>query len=104
METFRDVDIVSSIYVDDLVSGSDDVQSTYEFYLKSKLRLATAGFMLRKFVTNSDELQRRIQEDETPDKAHKESYAKASLGVRCDEGPGVLGASCPRQTAICNLI
>ena len=38
---------------------------TYKLYTKSKLRLATAGFKLRKFVTNSDELRRMIQEEES---------------------------------------
>jgi len=49
---------LSSIYVDDVVLGSNDVESTYELYVKSKLQLAAAGFKLRKFVTNSDELHR----------------------------------------------
>jgi hypothetical protein len=42
IETFRESDpsftdkFLSSIYVDDLVSGADDVKSTYEFYVKYK--------------------------------------------------------------------
>ncbi len=53
-------------------------------------------------------MQRRVQEDVTPDKkneAHKEedqSYAKASLGVQSDEGPGgtkVLGMRIQWQVA-----
>ena len=49
MESFRETDpafvdrFLSSIYVDDLVSGCNDVQSTYEFYLKSRVRLASAA-------------------------------------------------------------
>ena len=43
---------LSSIYVDDLVSRSSELESTYEFYMKSKLRIATAGIRLRNFVTN----------------------------------------------------
>ena len=56
LETFREADpafvekFLSSIYVDDLVSGSYDIQSTHDFYLKARLRLAAAGFKLRKFV------------------------------------------------------
>ena len=70
METYQaDPDFVdkflSSIYVDDLVSGSNDLESTYKFYKKSKLRLAIVGFRLRKFITNSEELHRRIQENES---------------------------------------
>lgn len=36
----------------------------YELYLKSKSHLAEAGFRLTKFVTNSEELRRRIEADE----------------------------------------
>ena len=104
METYRDSDPVfvdkflSSIYVDDLVTGSVDVDSTYELYTKSRIRLAKAGFKLRKFVTNSEELHQLIQEREssldrreTREKTHVEedqSYAKSSLGVKTEEGPG----------------
>ena len=66
------------------------MESTYELYLKSKSRLAEAGFRLRKFVTNSEELRCRIGADEqdsrgpsTTANVEKEdqSYAKGSLGV-----------------------
>ena len=90
---------LSSIYVDDVVTGATDVESAYTFYLKSKLRLADAGFKLRKFVTNSTELYQRIQENELDAKetnsripTHSEedqSYAKSSLGIKTDEKPGV---------------
>ena len=50
-------EFLSSVYVDDVSLGSNNVESTYELYLNSKLRLAEAGFKLRKFVTNSVELQ-----------------------------------------------
>ena len=55
---------LDSIYVDDLTSGDSDVDSTFEFYVKSKLRLMDAGFNLRKFVTNSPELRTRIENNE----------------------------------------
>ena len=70
METYRDVDpqfvdkFLSSIYVDDVSLGSNNVETTYELYLKSKLRLAQAGFKLRKFVTNSEELRQLIRLNE----------------------------------------
>ena len=40
------------------------MESTYELYLKSKLRLAEAGFKLRKIVTNSDELRCQVNTNE----------------------------------------
>ena len=90
---------LSSIYVDDLVSGSKDLESTYELYLKSKIRLATAGFNLRKFATNSEELSRMIQESKSspPDgeangtsrNEENQSYAKTSLGIKTEDEPGI---------------
>ena len=53
-----------SIYVDDLTVGSHDMESAYEFYIKSKVRLAEASFNLRKFDTNSPELRQRINYNE----------------------------------------
>ena len=53
IESFQKVDpdfgdkFLSSIYVDDLVSEADDVDSAREFYLEFKMRLANAGFKLR---------------------------------------------------------
>ena len=60
MDKFR-----SSIYVDNIVLGLTDEESTYKLYLKSRIRLAEAGFKLRKFVTNSRELKRVIQRNES---------------------------------------
>ena len=119
IESFHESDpafvdkFLSSIYVDDLVSGADDVKSIYEFYVKSKVRLASAGFNLRKFVTNSHELRDLIQNDEIAATAAKkeevlqvkqvaideseepkhteedQSYAKSSLGVEVEEKQGI---------------
>ena len=116
IETYRQADpqfvdlFLSSIYVDDLVAGSGDVESTYHFYVKSRERLSTAGFNLRKFVTNSEELRKLIQSKEhqlesknkepkpTPSLGRPEtlthteedqSYAKTTLGVKTEEEEGV---------------
>lgn len=67
IESFLQVDpcfvrkFLSSIYVDDLVSGAADIDSAYKFYHKSRERLKIAGFKLRKFVSNSQELNIRIK-------------------------------------------
>jgi len=55
---------LEGIYVDDLASGDSDVDSIFEFYVKSKLRLMDASFNLRKFVTNSPEMWTRIENNE----------------------------------------
>ena len=122
IETYRHADpqfvdqFLSSIYVDDLVAGSSDVESTYHFYVKSRERLSAAGFNLRKFVTNSEKLRKLIQSKEhqlesknkeppagTAPKptqslerpetlTHAEedqSYAKTTLGVKTEQEDGV---------------
>ena len=105
METYRQADpefvdkFLSSVYVDDVVSGSRDVETAYRFYEKSRQRLSVGGFRLRKFVTNSDELRARILRNESQSEdggvgntTHAEedqSYAKSSLGVKMSEEQGV---------------
>lgn len=113
MERYRDCDplfvdkFLSSIYVDDVSLGANDIDTTYELYLKSKTRLAEAGFKLRKFVTNSVDLRHQIQlneqltpvsnHDHTADHAHREddqSYAKDTLGTKAEQvqkGHKILG-------------
>lgn len=94
METYREVDpgfikkLLHSIYVDDVTLGAEDVVSGYELYLKAKTRLAEAGFKLRKFITNYEELRERIDWNErsegfaeTKISCEEELlYAKSSLG------------------------
>ena len=57
--------IQNSLYVDDLVSGGENVEETFKLYENSTTRLATANFNLRKISTNSEELQERICQSET---------------------------------------
>lgn len=90
---------LSSTYVDDVSLGAADVDSTYELYLKSKLRLAEARFKLRKFVTNSADLRSRIAANEQSFNTkvdantiiieEDQSYAKDSLGQRDSETSGL---------------
>ena len=54
--------LTSNLYVDDLASGAQDIDSAYDFYIKLKLHLAEASFNLRKYDTNSPELRQRIAE------------------------------------------
>ena len=82
---------IQSIYVDDVTYGSSDVEEAYQLYLSSKNRLAEGGFNLRKFLTNSPKLRKRIRENEcfTEDKVIKtmiteedELYTKNMLGTK----------------------
>ena len=66
IEQYKDIDpqfvekFIQSIYVDDVTYGSGDVEEAYQLYLSSKNRLAEGGFNLRKFLTNSPKLRKRI--------------------------------------------
>jgi hypothetical protein len=103
MRKYQEIDplfvdkFLSSIYVDDVSLGSNDVESTYELYLKSKSRLAEVGFKLRKFVTNSDELRCQVDANEQIIKEQiktvnveeeDQSYAKGSLGTKSVQADG----------------
>ena len=72
---------------DDVSVGTESEESAYELYLKSKVRLAEGGFTLRKFITNSGSLRRRIDQNEKSfesittqnPKVEDMTYAKSSL-------------------------
>ena len=51
--------------MDDLSSGEDTDEETYELNIKSKVRLAEGGFHLRRFVTNSPDLRKQIDDNES---------------------------------------
>ena len=53
-----------SIYVDDVTYGASDDNAAFELYIKSKKVLADGGFNLRKFISNFQSLQRRIEASE----------------------------------------
>ena len=73
MEQYRLMDPVfvdkfeRSIYVDDLACGAADEDEAFKLYQKSKEWLKKGGFNLRKFLTNSQELQARIDSHEHPE-------------------------------------
>ena len=79
---------LESIYVDDFTSGDSDVGGTFEFYVKSKLRLKDEGFNLRKFITNSEELRARIRNNETLLSREEETQsANAAGNEQCPKPP-----------------
>lgn len=53
-----------SMYVDDIISGADDDDAAYEFYVKTKARLAEGGFNVRQFKSNSRAVIERINDNE----------------------------------------
>ena len=73
---YKDIDpefvdrFLESLHVDDLNAGSNELSEAYEFFCKSKERLKDASFNLRKFQSNSSELEEIIRnkfgEEENP--------------------------------------
>ena len=71
-----------------MTSGDSDVDGTFEFYVKSKLRLKDGGFNLRKFVTNSEELRARMRNNETLLSREEETQsANAAGNEQCPQPP-----------------
>ena len=57
--------MLRSLYVDDLSLSLEDVDKAFELYLKSRKRMAQGGFNLRKWLTNSRPLMKKIKEMES---------------------------------------
>lgn len=79
--------LLDSTYVDDIVTGADTEDDAFELYSQSKSIFRDGAFNLRKFVTNSEQLQKRIYcaehtsvPDVTSDDCLDETYVKATLG------------------------
>ena len=99
LEKYRSADpetvdrLERALYVDDVTYGADSVEEAFVLFTKSKLWLKEGGFNLRKFVTNSSMLQRKIDLQEScpvnctktvsPHQSTSEelSFAKVALGV-----------------------
>ena len=52
---------LEALYVDDLFTGGQTEEGTYQLFLKSKLRMLEAGFNMRKWSSNSKELIEKIK-------------------------------------------
>ncbi|KAL5516728.1 hypothetical protein EMCRGX_G002134 [Ephydatia muelleri] len=108
MERYRTSDpsfvdqFVRSVYVDDITSGAD-TEEALELAMKSRQRLAEAGFNLRRLVTNLPGLQNSLSSLEKQQSereigcntvtSDEESYAKNTLGDRVNiyESVKILG-------------
>ena len=90
MKQYKDIDpevldqFLEDLYMNDSISGADDVEKGYRFYLFSKI-LMKGGFMLRKWSTNNSELQDRINENEAvlgePEMAERGKDVNNVLGL-----------------------
>ena len=86
--------LLQSTYVDDIISGADSEDKAFDLYVQAKELFRCGGFNLRKFLTNSKELQQRIDEVErgTPRQAisldpSTETYTQVVLGTQSPKGP-----------------
>ena len=81
-----------SIYVDHLVSGASTTDEAFHLYSKSKACLKEGGFNLQRFVSNSPQLQEKIDLAEGVHhvpvvkscnnvSVEDESYSRATLGA-----------------------
>ena len=84
--------MIESTYVDDIVTGASSEDEAFRLYSEAKDLFRCGGFNLRKFLTNSQQLQRRSNDAESThiSKATRpgednpsyldETYVKATLG------------------------
>jgi len=52
--------VINNLYVDDLISGESTVQQAFELYKSARSMMASGGFNLRKWHTNSLDLSKLI--------------------------------------------
>ena len=57
-------EFLSSLYVEDFNGGKDSVSEAFQLYLKAKSLLQVGGFNLRKWLSNSMELNQKIDQEE----------------------------------------
>ena len=52
--------VLESLHINDLISGADSTEEVLRFYTHTKSYLAPASFNLRKFISNSTELNQTV--------------------------------------------
>ena len=97
--------MIESFYVDDLVTGGNNTSEGHELYRKTKQRMASGGFGLRKWKTNDKTLRALIAKEETNagGQSHstdsEQTFAKSSLKTEVSQGcQGVLGVPWNQET------
>ena len=90
IQTFKEIDpgfvkkLIDGFYVDDLVTGCSSPQEAIDLYEKSKERMQTGGFKLRKWKSNDRVVRKKIQEVENVNKEeslNECTFAKEMLGL-----------------------
>ena len=65
-------ELLNSLHVDDLNAGKHTEDEAFEFYRRAKQILAEGNFNLRKFKSNSTDLENRVYEIFPEDKLFSE--------------------------------
>ncbi len=79
--------LLASTYVDDVITGADTEDETFELYTQANSIFRSGGINLRKFITNSAQLQHRINLAENTPAPNLEG-AKESHPSQVDETYG----------------
>ncbi|XP_065068275.1 uncharacterized protein LOC135693670 [Rhopilema esculentum] len=82
--------LTESFYVDDLVTGTKNVNEARSLYLNAKERMQAGGFRLRKWKSSDPTLNSEIKEETKSEEKHSvaedSTYAKESLRGASAEG------------------
>ena len=70
--------LLQSTYVDVIITGASSEDEAFNLYTQSKEILRRGGFNLRKFLTNSQQLQMRINQAEKSHAPMKKEIEEAS--------------------------
>ena len=65
-----------SFYVDDLLTGEDNDKTAFAIYKRAKKLMSEGGFNLRKWKTNSQQLQETISKEESVTKSNSENVSE----------------------------
>ena len=77
---------LSSLHVDDLSTGAKNVDETFNYFCKCKDRLEEGSFNLRKFSSNSAELEQMVNKKYgTLTEEHKCLIENKILGLKWDK-------------------
>ncbi|KAK3751264.1 hypothetical protein QZH41_001452, partial [Actinostola sp. cb2023] len=94
--------MLEGFYVDDLVTGGNDIEEVIQLYEKAKERMQSGGFKLRKWITNDEQVRGYITREEVGAQCEKGkdeiSYAQTTVGVQMgSKGQKVLGLEWERE-------
>ena len=87
LESFRGTNktvvkkLLKSTYVDDVISGADNIDEAFELYTQAKEIFRKGGFNLRKFLSNCQPLQMRVDAAEQLPEATESEGKRAPVKV-----------------------